>query len=79
MSETLNYCPVCNKELEVNEKTSGDYINYRCPNHGEFNLSRTLSTTVVRNPKWSKNVADYLENNPSVRKDVICTQDVGVN
>lgn len=78
MTEKLSNCPICGTSLVVNGETRGDWTNYKCPNHGEFNLSGTLSVMAVRTPEKQKNIADYLKKNPSERKSVICTYDVNL-
>lgn len=78
MTEILNNCPACSHALEVNEQTRGDWTAYRCPNHGAFNLSNTLSVILVRNAEAVGKVAGYLES-VSDRPEVICTNDVGLD
>ncbi|MBI0275677.1 hypothetical protein I6H07_07480 [Hafnia alvei] len=75
--ELLSTCPACKKKLEVNNITSGDWTNYKCPEHGEFNLSSTLLIMVSRNPHGLRNIAEYLVN-AEERREVICTYDVGL-
>lgn len=78
MSEKLNACPVCEHQLEVNAVTRGDWVIYTCPNHGAFTLSNDLSVTVVRNPAYTKNIADYLKKRPSDRENIIHTYSVSI-
>ena len=75
--QVLKNCPACGHTLEAKTKTRGDWTEYTCPKHGGFALSNTLSVTLIRNPKYNENVKQYLEKE-FIRKEVICTTDVGL-
>jgi hypothetical protein len=65
------------KPLKIDNATYGDWTRYECQEHGVFNLSTTLSKTLLLHPHGLRNVAEYLRNTAN-RKDVICTYDVGI-
>ncbi|MFP2239939.1 hypothetical protein ACLEX4_15615 [Pseudescherichia vulneris] len=76
--ELLSKCPVCQQQLRVNSKTKGDFAEYDCSIHGPFVLSRTLSRTILLNPKYTQVLSDYLTIEVQ-RSDVICTTDLGIS
>ena len=76
-NELLKTCPACEAFLEVNDLTRGDWTEYRCNNHGQFILSKTLSITLTRNPQLIEKMADYLKK-PFDRDKIICTYHLGV-